>query len=93
MSNVIKENSICIVYNLAYERAKRDESYKHLSMVTLLEVMTDFLEANPPPVRGKAVLKQGIDIFTEVYKKANTIELRTVANNYIEMYNKEYVKV
>lgn len=78
------------VINLARERMKRQQ-YKNTDLLVLLEVMTDFLEENIMPITSKLVLKQGIDLFSAIYVKANTQELRSISGEYIKMYHLGYI--
>lgn len=78
------------LYNLALERAKRN-GYKHLQGPVLFEVIIAFLDENPSPILSKDKLKQGIDLFAQAFAKANTVEMRQVASDYLRMYHKQFM--
>lgn len=79
-----------VIY-LATERAKR-QRYKNLSGPELWEATVSFLEVNKPPITNKAILKQGIDLFTEGHTKAITDDMRIICYDYIKLYKKELSK-
>jgi hypothetical protein len=74
-----------------FQREKLNRRYKNMNIIMLMEEMDKFLELHPCPINNSKILKEGIELFNNIYIKALTIELKTIASEYSKMYHYRFM--